>query len=204
MDRADGGAAAGGRPAAGVSVLEEPSADSRQHRRHRGDLRLGAGADPARVGRARRHRPSLHRCRLLLLSVAERLLALCGLRFHRAVRSVRAVHPLPQGGREDPAQRLRSGMAMMPMLIALALSMTPSWAVQEPQMAVQLLFDGKPLQTTAPPQFSCRDDNRNIWIGCTVTSEPGTNRFLMDRPAPGIYTLHVEIDENQDNPARFP
>ena len=71
-------------------------------------------------------------------------------------------------------------------------------------LAVQLLFDGKPLQTTARPQFSCHDDLRNAWIGCKVEPEPGAGGYRMERPVPGTYTLHVEIDENRDNPARFP
>jgi hypothetical protein len=50
------------------------------------------------------------------------------------------------------------------MLMLLALLLTPA-ALQEPGVVVQLLFDGKPLQTTARPQFSCRDDTRNTWIG---------------------------------------
>ena len=44
-------------PAGRVSVLEEAPADSRQHRRHGGDLRRRARAHPAGVGRARSHRP---------------------------------------------------------------------------------------------------------------------------------------------------
>jgi hypothetical protein len=87
--------------------------------------------------------------------------------------------------------------------ILLALLVTPA-AAEGQDIAVQLLFDGKPLQTTAPPQFTCRDDNRVVWIGCKIAPEPGTDGYVMARPEPGTYTLHVEIDENQDNPARFP
>ena len=88
-------------------------------------------------------------------------------------------------------------------LVPLAFLLTP--AVDRAQsLPVELLFDGEPLQTAEPPQFSCRDDNRNEWIGCEIALEPGTSRYVMARPAPGKYTLHVEIDENKDNPARFP
>jgi len=88
-------------------------------------------------------------------------------------------------------------------LILLAFLGTPAIAGAQ-DMSVRLLFDGKPLKTTAPPQFSCRDDNHRVWIGCKIAPEPGTDGYVMVRPAPGTYTLHVEIDENQDNPARFP
>ena len=87
-------------------------------------------------------------------------------------------------------------------LILLAVLVRPAVAHGQ-DIAVQLLFDGQPLQTTAPPQFSCHDDNCDLRIGCTMTPEPGTAGYVMARPAPGTYTLHVEIDENQDNPARF-
>ena len=43
---------------------------------------------------------------------AQRLLAIRDLRVHRAVRGVRAVHGQPQRRTEDPAPRLRSGVAM--------------------------------------------------------------------------------------------
>jgi hypothetical protein len=71
-------------------------------------------------------------------------------------------------------------------------------------ISVQLLFDGKPLRTDSQPEFSCRDDNRVVWIACKLTPEPGTDGWVMTRPEPGTYTIHVEIDENRDNPARFP
>jgi hypothetical protein len=88
-------------------------------------------------------------------------------------------------------------------LIPLALLLTPA-AGRAQSLPVELLFDGEPLQATAKPEFSFRDDNRNEWIGCDITPEPGASRYVMTRPAPGKYTLHVEIDENKDNPARFP
>jgi hypothetical protein len=88
-------------------------------------------------------------------------------------------------------------------LILLALLGTPAVA-QGQDVAIQLLFDGKPLQTEATPGFSCRDDNRVVWIACKLTRDSDTDGWVMARPEPGTYTLHVEIDENQDNPARFP
>jgi hypothetical protein len=88
-------------------------------------------------------------------------------------------------------------------LILLSILGTPT-LVQGQDISVRLLFDGMLLQTTAPPQFSCRDDDRRVWIGCRIAPEPGTDGYVMARPAPGTYTLHIEIDENQDNPARFP
>src|SRR6185295_8370894 len=88
-------------------------------------------------------------------------------------------------------------------LILLAVLLTP--AVAEAQdIAVQLLFDGQPLQTTAQPGLSCRDDRSERWITCAIAPGPGTGAYVLTRPAPGLYPLHVEIDENRDNPARFP
>ncbi len=69
---------------------------------------------------------------------------------------------------------------------------------------IQLLFDGKPLDTTARPEFSCLDTNRSTWIGCRVTTDRWPDRYVMPRLAPGGYLLHVTINENRGNPARFP
>ena len=82
--------------------------------------------------------------------------------------------------------------------------LTASVPVHGQDIAVQLRFDGRPLQTTAPPEFSCHDDNSGVWIGCKIAPRPATGGYVLTRPAPGTYTLHVAIDENQDNPARFP
>ena len=77
-------------------------------------------------------------------------------------------------------------------------------SVHGQDIAVQLRFDGQPLATTAPPEFSCHDDNSDEWIGCKIAPGAATGGYVLTRPAPGTYTLHVAIDENQDNPARFP
>jgi hypothetical protein len=69
---------------------------------------------------------------------------------------------------------------------------------------IQLLFDGLPLLVTAEPEFACLDRARNTWIGCRIERETDGTRYFLSRPAPGEYTLHVKIDENKKNPARFP
>src|SRR5262245_34154572 len=73
-----------------------------------------------------------------------------------------------------------------------------------PIMPVQLLFDGQPLHPTAKPDFSCRDNTTDNWFDCRITADPAGNGYVMPRPTPGTYTLHIEIDENASNPARFP
>jgi tetratricopeptide (TPR) repeat protein len=94
-------------------------------------------------------------------------------------------------------------MSPLSHLIPLAFLLAPAAAPAQ-YLPVELLFDGKPLQAAARPEFSCRDDNRDEWIACEISPEPGTGRYLMARPAPGKYTLHIEIDENKNNPVRFP
>lgn len=68
----------------------------------------------------------------------------------------------------------------------------------------QLLFDGEPLRVTAKPDFACLDRTRNTWIACPVTRDDDGQRYRMLALAPGKYTLHVKVDENGKNPARFP
>ncbi len=88
-------------------------------------------------------------------------------------------------------------------LVLLAWLGTPTLAAGQ-DIPVQLLFDGKPLRITATPNFTCLDRNSHKWIGCRITPDPGTDGYVMERPAPGSYTLHIEIDENGTNPGRFP
>jgi len=52
--------------------------------------------------------------------------------------------------------------------------LTASVPVHGQDIAVQLRFDGRPLQTTAPPEFSCHDDNSGVWIGCKIAPRPAT------------------------------
>lgn len=88
-------------------------------------------------------------------------------------------------------------------LVLLALLGTPATAAAQ-DMSVQLLFDGQPLQSTATPDFTCLDRGPHVWFPCHITADPGADGYVMVRPAPGSYTLHVEIDDNSTNPARFP
>ena len=69
---------------------------------------------------------------------------------------------------------------------------------------MRLFFDGTPLRITAAPNFTCLDRNSHKWIGCRITSDPATDGYVMERPPPGSYTLHIEIDEDGTNPGRFP
>ncbi len=93
--------------------------------------------------------------------------------------------------------------AYLHRLVLLALLGTPTLAAGQ-DIPVQLLFDGKPLRITAAPDFTCLDRNSHKWIGCRITPDPATDGYVMERPAPGRYTLHIEIDENGTNPGRFP
>jgi len=88
-------------------------------------------------------------------------------------------------------------------LISLAIIVTSAVAHGQ-NIAVQLLFDGSPLQTAATPGITCKDEDRDEWFDCAITPDSGTARYVMKRPAPGHYTIHVEVYENKDSPARFP
>ncbi len=88
-------------------------------------------------------------------------------------------------------------------LVILAFLVAPAIAAAQ-DIPIQLLFDGKPLRTTAPPGFTCLDTARDVWINCHIAHDPGPDGYVMTRPAPGKYLLHFEIDENRKTPARFP
>ncbi len=88
-------------------------------------------------------------------------------------------------------------------LLLLTVLMLPS-PVHGQDLTIQLLFDGEPLRVTTPPEFACLDRSRGQWIACPVRRDDDGQRYRMPIPAPGEYTLHVKIDENSKNPARFP
>ena len=95
---------------------------------------------------------------------------------------------------------MRTCIRQFVLLVAL---MAPSAAAAQ-DIPIQLLFDGQPLAVTAAPEFACLDRTHDKWIGCRIRPEADGTRFVLTRPEPGEYTLHIKIDENKNNPARFP
>jgi tetratricopeptide (TPR) repeat protein len=77
-------------------------------------------------------------------------------------------------------------------------------SVASAQIPLELRFDGRPVDPTAPPDFSCFSLTQNQWTACRVqkVGEPGA--WLLERPPPGRYRMHVSIDENATNPRRYP
>ncbi|HTO12599.1 MAG TPA: tetratricopeptide repeat protein [Candidatus Binatia bacterium] len=84
---------------------------------------------------------------------------------------------------------------MVAALLSLAL---PAFA----QIPVELRFDGRPFEPTALPEFSCRHATLG-WTRCRA-EQTGPGTWLLDRLPPGAYQMLVSIDENRDNPRRFP
>jgi len=72
------------------------------------------------------------------------------------------------------------------------------------QIPLELRFDGQPVDPTAPPDFSCFSATQDQWVGCRPKKADGPGAWSMERPAPGRYRMHVSIDENPDNPRRYP
>jgi hypothetical protein len=94
-------------------------------------------------------------------------------------------------------------MSRARLLTVIAALVVPAAAAAQ-DIPIQLLFDGQPLVVTATPEFACLDRTHDKWIGCRIQPEPDSKRYVLSRPEPGEYTLHVKIDENKKNPARFP
>ena len=65
------------------------------------------------------------------------------------------------------------------MLMPLARIATQTIAPAD-DIAVELLFDGKPLRTTATTACSCHDDNRNAWRS-TKKGQPESPRASSSR-----------------------
>lgn len=89
-----------------------------------------------------------------------------------------------------------------PLLVLTALTLPSPLYGQD--VTIDLLFDGEPIRVTTEPEFACLDRTQGKWIACPVTRDDDSQRYRMPIPAPGEYTLHVKIDENRKNPARFP
>jgi hypothetical protein len=72
------------------------------------------------------------------------------------------------------------------------------------QIPLELRFDGRPVEPTVPPDFSCFSATQDRWIGCGLRKADGPGAWSMERPAPGRYRMHVSVDENPANPRRYP
>src|SRR6185503_6377843 len=140
----------------------------------------GRGDEPAREGgglRAGPLRPDRVRLRLLARSLA--------------------VLPLPRGeGRvRGPSRWLTAGV--------LVLSLAPI-AAPAADLPLDVRFDGRPLESTAPPDFTCFSATANRWVNCGVKRGEGPGGWVVQGLVPGRYRLHVSVDENPANPRRFP
>ncbi|MGA7306875.1 MAG: hypothetical protein WBW88_18525, partial [Rhodothermales bacterium] len=79
-----------------------------------------------------------------------------------------------------------------------------SGAAPGDSLEVQLLFDGKPLLSKKYAKFSCFDYGHDKWINCRIRPGDGVQRYVMARPGRGRYRMHIDIDENEDNPDMYP
>jgi tetratricopeptide (TPR) repeat protein len=72
------------------------------------------------------------------------------------------------------------------------------------RIPLELRFDGRPIDPTAPPDFSCFDQTRGRWSRCELRRAEAPGGWWLERPEPGRYRLHVSVDENPANPRRYP
>ncbi|MBI2492986.1 MAG: hypothetical protein HYV94_12965 [Candidatus Rokubacteria bacterium] len=74
----------------------------------------------------------------------------------------------------------------------------------EARIPLELRFDGQALDPQAPPDFTCFSYTLSRWVACRVQKGDARGAWILERPAPGKYRMHVSIDENPANPRRFP
>jgi len=84
----------------------------------------------------------------------------------------------------------------------LVLSLAPG--AEGGVIPLDLRFDGQPIETAAPPDFTCFNATANRWVSCGVKRGEGPGAWVLEGLEPGRYRLHVSIDENPVNPRRFP
>jgi Tetratricopeptide repeat len=87
---------------------------------------------------------------------------------------------------------------------ALAVTFVASVAGAAPPIPLELRFDGRPVDPKAPPDFSCFSASLGRWIRCRVEKGEARGAYLLERPEPARYRLHVSVDENPPNPRRYP
>jgi len=104
-------------------------------------------------------------------------------------------------GRGPKGRGPRSAPRWLAAAALLALAPAPAAAGVIP---LDLRFDGRPLESTAPPDFTCFSGTANRWVNCGVKRGEGPGGWVVEGLEPGRYRLHVSIDENPANPRRFP
>jgi tetratricopeptide (TPR) repeat protein len=87
------------------------------------------------------------------------------------------------------------------VLALAALAFGPS---AEAGPVVELRFDGQAFDPRASPDFTCFSVSRNSWVVCPVTKGTSPGIWALERLEPGAYRMHVGIDENPNNPRRYP
>ncbi|MBI2157416.1 MAG: tetratricopeptide repeat protein [Candidatus Rokubacteria bacterium] len=74
----------------------------------------------------------------------------------------------------------------------------------EARIPLELRFDGQALDPQAPLDFTCFSYTLSRWVACRAQKGDARGAWILERPAPGKYRMHVSIDENPANPRRFP
>jgi len=69
---------------------------------------------------------------------------------------------------------------------------------------LELRFDGQAFEPKAPPDFSCFNSTLGRWVSCRALKGKAPGAWVLERPEPGKYRLHVSVDENPANPGRYP
>jgi tetratricopeptide (TPR) repeat protein len=84
------------------------------------------------------------------------------------------------------------------------LALAPAPGAGAADIPLDLRFDGRPLEATAAPDFTCFSATAKGWVSCGAKPGEGPGAWVLQGLEPGRYRLHVSIDENRANPRRFP
>jgi tetratricopeptide (TPR) repeat protein len=103
-----------------------------------------------------------------------------------------------RGGVAPGARRFAVAVAVAVLVLALG---APGAQARIP---LELRFDGHAFAPTAPPDFTCFNYTRGRWVSCRAKPADAPGTYVLEQLEPGEYRMHVSIDENPDNPRRFP
>lgn len=88
--------------------------------------------------------------------------------------------------------------------VAVAAAVLAQAPGAQARIPLDLRFDGQAFDPTAPPDFSCFNATLGRWVSCRVQKGEAPGAYVLERPEPGKYRMHVSIDENPANPRRYP
>lgn len=90
------------------------------------------------------------------------------------------------------------------LAVAVAAALLACATGAQADLPLELRFDGRGFDPKATPDISCYSYTRDGWVSCRARKAEAPGAYVLETLERGKYRIHVSIDENPDNPRRFP